>query len=45
MNTISPILDKVRKIIGARISSRFRAQTTRRRRFEEQLEFPWHAKR
>lgn len=45
VNTSSPLFIKVRKLLEAKLSPYFRHQPVRRRRFEVQLEFPWHSKR
>jgi hypothetical protein len=45
MNTFSAVVAKVLKIIENRFPTRFRQRPVIRRRFEQQLEFPWLAKR
>jgi len=45
MNTLLPLWSKVRKVIEAHLADRFRPAPARRRRFEVQLEFPWHLKK
>lgn len=45
MNTFPSLVSHFRKLIETKISTYFRPQPCRRRRFEVQLEFPWHLKR
>jgi hypothetical protein len=45
MNTLSIVVAKVLRIVEDRIPTRFRQRPVIRRRFEQQLEFPWLAKR
>ena len=45
MNSIPPVLRKVRKIIATKLSPYFRPQPVIRRRIAIQLEFPWLSKR
>jgi hypothetical protein len=45
MNTFSAVVAKVLKIVENRFPTRFRQRPVIRRRFEQQLEFPWLAKR
>jgi hypothetical protein len=45
MNTLSAVVAKVLKIVEAKLPARFRQRQVIRRRFEQQLEFPWLAKR
>jgi hypothetical protein len=45
MNTLSAVLAKVLKIVEKRFPTRFQQRPVIRRRFEQQLEFPWLAKR
>lgn len=45
VNSINPLWIKIRKAIETHLPGRFRQPPLRRRRFEIQLEFPWHPKR
>ena len=45
MNTIPPILQKVRKMIATKLSPYFRQPPVIRRNITIQLEFPWLSKR
>jgi hypothetical protein len=45
MNSIPPVIRKVRKVIAVRFSTHFRQPPVIRRKIAVQLEFPWLAKR
>jgi hypothetical protein len=45
MNTLTPLLAKVLKVIERKFSPYFRQPPVIRRRLEQQLEFPWLSKR
>jgi hypothetical protein len=45
MNTILPLICKVRTLLEQRFPSYLRPRPVRRRRIEVQLEFPWPPKR
>jgi hypothetical protein len=45
MNTISPVVAKVLRMIEIKLSPYFRPRPVIRRRLEQQLEFPWLSKR
>lgn len=45
MNSIPPVLRKVRKLIAVKFSPHFRQPPVIRRKIAIQLEFPWLSKR
>lgn len=45
MNTIPPVIHKVRKILASKFSPYFRQPPVIRRTIAIQLEFPWLSKR
>lgn len=45
VNTLSPLWNKLLKVLETRLPDRFRQPPVRRRHFEIQLEFPWRPKR
>ncbi|MGL5017812.1 MAG: hypothetical protein ACRDBP_06745 [Luteolibacter sp.] len=45
MNTLSVVLAKVLRLVEDKFPGRFRQRPVIRRRFEQQLEFPWLSKR
>jgi hypothetical protein len=45
MNTLSPVLTKLLRIIENKLSPYLRPRPVIRRRLEQQLEFPWLSKR
>ena len=45
MNSLSPLITKVRKLIETKLSPYYRPRPVIRRRIAVQLEFPWLSKR